>query len=526
MRTPFPKGVAVTEVQRRFYASAIRKWIMRLFGLTLVAGLLTLAILAYFSWQTSRSYSHEYSDIDQHFRYGSIGAEQSSGLPIKLLLTLPDAFPEYFGEAGDYTHFGFLTAADAPVPGLPIGFSTGRRLGVEVAWLNCAVCHTGLIQVPGAEPQMISGMPSNTVRLHDFFLALFEMAVDRRFNPDNILPVIADSTGGLGWFERLALKRVALPQVQQELIDRRSRLHRLFGEQPDWGPGRVDTFSGYKMIHLEYTYEELDESEKVGVADFPAVFLQGEKGRREFDLHWDGNNKSLQERNLSAALGAGVTEETVLHHSVERVAKWLEDLPPPPSPYVPDSELAGRGAEIYQEYCAICHGYQAETGYVFAGDRIGRVTPIEEIGTDPWRLNSYTDRLSKEQRQFFADDRDYSFRYFRKTNGYANTPLDGLWLRAPYLHNGSVPTLQDLLRPAADRPTSFVRGLIAVDLEGGGFVAPTGCHPGEELREGFCFSTIDANGDPIPGNQNSGHEYGTDLTADQKTALLEYLKGF
>ena len=57
-----------------------------------------------------------------------------------------------------------------------------------------------------------------------------------------------------------------------------------------------------------------------------------------------------------------------------------------------------------------------------------------------------------------ADENTYRFKRFRKTNGYANLPLDGIWLRAPYLHNGSVPTLWDLLNPQAKRPRLLLQG--------------------------------------------------------------------
>ena len=58
--------------------------------------------------------------------------------------------------------------------------------------------------------------------------------------------------------------------------------------------------------------------------------------------------------------------------------------------------------------------------------------------------------LAVNQGTLYAGE-PYRFKHFRKTYGYANMPLDGIWLRAPYLHNGSVPTLRDLLEPRADR---------------------------------------------------------------------------
>ena len=90
------------------------------------------------------------------------------------------------------------------------------------------------------------------------------------------------------------------------------------------------------------------------------------------------------------------------------------------------------------------------------------MTAIAAIGTDRRRLDSYTYDLAVNQATLYAGY-DWRFRHFRKTFGYANLPLDGLWLRAPYLHNGSVPNVRDLLEPAANRPGIFYRGYDVFD---------------------------------------------------------------
>jgi len=103
-----------------------------------------------------------------------------------------------------------------------------------------------------------------------------------------------------------------------------------------------------------------------------------------------------------------------------------------------------------------------------------------------------------------------------KTNGYMAAPLEGVWLRAPYLHNGSVPTLRDLLEPPDRRPREFYRGYDAYDPTKLGFKDPDA----ETIRTGTVFrydTTQHANG-------NSGHLHGTNLSSSEKTALLEYLK--
>jgi hypothetical protein len=99
-------------------------------------------------------------------------------------------------------------------------------------------------------------------------------------------------------------------------------------------------------------------------------------------------------------------------------------------------------------------------------------------------------------------------------------PLDGVWLRAPYLHNGSVPTLRDLLEPAASRPAVFYRGNDVYDPVRLGFVADKAEQGG---RKFFRYDTA------VPGNANAGHEgrrYGTELSGADKDALIEYLKTF
>ena len=95
--------------------------------------------------------------------------------------------------------------------------------------------------------------------------------------------------------------------------------------------------------------------------------------------------------------------------------------------------------------------------------------------------------------------------------GYLSRPLTGLWATAPFLHNGSVPTLWDLLQPAERRPKRFPVGHREFDPVKVGFVD----RPARVVWE---FDTS-AN-----GNRNTGHEYGTALTDDQKWDLIEYLK--
>jgi hypothetical protein len=190
---------------------------------------------------------------------------------------------------------------------------------------------------------------------------------------------------------------------------------------------------------------------------------------------------------------------------------------PPPWPYQLDSAKTVRGEKLYTEYCARCHG---RNGSDFTGELVGKVTPIEKIATDRHRLDSYTPELCANQNLLYAAYPDERFKHFRKTFGYANQPLDGIWLRGPYLHNGSVPNLRELLEPASKRTIEFYRGYDVIDHEKVGFISDV---PGENGRKFFKFDTR------LPGNGNYGHEgdeYGTNLSAEDKDAIVEFLKTF
>lgn len=115
----------------------------------------------------------------------------------------------------------------------------------------------------------------------------------------------------------------------------------------------------------------------------------------------------------------------------------------------------------------------------------------------------------------FAEGYPWDFDGLQKTDGYVAVALDGLWLRAPYLHNGSVPTLKDLLEAPENRPQEFYRGNDVYDPERVGFVSDVATEKGQPY---FKYDT------KVPANGNQGHRYGTDLSDQEKTALIEYLK--
>jgi mono/diheme cytochrome c family protein len=518
-------------------ATYVQEWLHRswrwqaplyvLAAVVVLLGIVGLIFALIMLWQILQNRTPHYADISDHFKYGSIGAEPNSGIPYRIWRALPTLFPESFQNRDDYSAFGFLYENDAQGRrlDLPIGIARREHRGVEIVWFNCATCHTGTVTATlrdenGRERtgrHVVLGMPSNNLALQDFIRFLLEAGADERMSPDRLIAAINATGDRLGWLQEAIYRYYVIPVLREGLIARRTRLLPLFARQPAWGPGRVDTFNPYKLIQANMPFAALEANEIIGVAEFPAIFEQGP--REGMHLHWDGNNTSLAERNLSAALGAGVTAESADHAAIERVAEWLRDFRPPASPYRPDPAAVARGQQSYMRLCSACHGYQAAQGFLFQGARLGQVEPIATLGTDRHRLDSYTERFRSYQLANFFRGTPYQFRAFIKTDGYANLPLDGLWLRAPYLHNGAVPTLADLLEPPERRPQTFLRRGDLLDSERGGFVAPP-CDPGASVTGSFCFDTR------LPGNGNGGHVYGTDLSIQEKSDLLAYLLTF
>ena len=322
-----------------------------------------------------------------------------------------------------------------------------------------------------------------------------------------MMPYIDALGANLNPLEKLVYRFVVIPKTRDEFV-RQGHDFQFMQRQSTYGPGRVDTFTSYKTRRYGFPVEKLEESELHGISDFPSIWNQ--RPRQTLRLHWDGNNNNGSERNRTAAL-ALVSPTTINFDSMERVRQWLMDLQPPSFPFPVDAKLASQGSKIYASSCAYCHSVK--------GAKIGQVTPITEIKTDPGRLDSYTYELASNQNLTFSGITykgiDQRFSHFRKTNGYTNTLLDGIWLRSPYLHNGSVPTLRDLLNPPEKRPTTFYRGNDAYDPTNVGFISD---QPKGRGKSFFRYDTT------LPGNANSGHLYGTDLSNEQKEALLEYLK--
>lgn len=507
----------LTLSESRLMASRTRLAIILIF---LGAGLLLL-----FFNRFSPNRPTEYANDREHFLYGSIGSDISGGLPVKVMLVLPRMFPEYLPpgyRSPDYSAFGFLQEKGHA---MPIGFST-RRQFIDLTSINCAVCHTGSVREgTGSDPMLIAGMPANTVDLLGFFQFLFRCAADDRFNSREVLAQM--SQAGLLETGDSLIYRLVIPRMKAALLEKAQKLSfTTASNYTPYGPGRVDTFDTFKFDQFAPYYqthqEAIGHDEIYGIVDFPSIWNQ--RARDGMYLHWDGNNPSLRERNFSAAIGAGANPEDMEVQSLYRVEAWLKDLPAPGYPFNIDEMKARRGAAVYDTTCYACHDLK--------GTQVGSIFSLAttDLGTDRSRVDSYTEFLKAAQ-QNFTQGYFWSFTHFRKTDGYSAPPLDGVWARAPYLHNGSVPNLRMLLERQEKRPAVFTIGSDIYDQFNMGFehlVLIGSREQGYRRQDGAPFSGPGFVYDTrLRGNSNQGHsgaKYGTELTADEKSALIEFFK--
>jgi mono/diheme cytochrome c family protein len=268
---------------------------------------------------------------------------------------------------------------------------------------------------------------------------------------------------------------------------------------------------------------------------------------------------------------SGWYSSTLRLRDLHAMEMWLHDLKPPKwdeNAFGPiDTTLAGTGEKLFVEHCAACHNappYRRTDPSVNLFKKtfieIGRV-PYRSVGTDPAyveslamrlvRTNDATARLQegkavvpagsyflstvgavvgravKEAGLSPAEQAEVSGFRLRppKTPGgqpepYLPTsltnvkasPLAGLWATGPYLHNGSVPTVYELLSPVEERRKVFWTGARELDRQKLGFVS-------DEAPGLFRFDTS------IPGNRNVGHSYPRQgLNHDERMAVIEYLK--
>ena len=491
------------------------------------------------------------ADDRAFFLHGSMSAEM---VPERVLRAFVLVYPDLFPRA-DLTNFGLI--AD-PAFGWPIGVSrrpVAHLGGAPALGINCASCHVAeLTPAAGGAPVRVLGATGH-FDVEAFFGAL-TVATFRTTDPNAMLPflrayltagapggddptaqalltaawlrqerevvatITSDPTGavgaGPGGLHTLSANDLVLGRARLERGDDLVPLVRAIGRlmhnvraglhipdripsalSPASGPGRNDAF-GLLALSL------FGAPQPYAPVKFGIVWNLADRRW----VHWDGNTASPISRNLLASLGLGAPligrRGVVDYPLVKRQTDLSEAIRAPRWPFAIDEAAAKRGKMTYEARCAGCHEGQ-ETD--------ARLHAALDVGTDPARANLFTPALAQRFNAFLGEVQVAGYANpaspgVRSTGKYWSPTLAGVWARAPYLHNGAVRTLADLLTPPAERPHAWHRGSHRYDTTSLGY-----------LDEGaYRFDTR------APGNSNAGHPFGTDLTPPTKRDLLEFLK--
>jgi hypothetical protein len=488
-----------------------------------------------------------------------------------LVLETPEG-EELFRTDRHMASFGYLPSlgSDLNPDGLPVGFTKDEQEdGSRWLGMNCAACHVNNIDYKGATIR-VDGAPTlaNFYGFVDSLTASLKATLEdgtrfRRFEQR-----LARLVGKRKEREALADLR---DRLQGQVDTRVLWAWRNHAPTPA-GHGRVDALT---IIINQIAARDLgipgNQMDAAAPVSYPFLW---DTPYHDF-VQWNGAapNAHLGSlgRNVGQVLGVfgsidlhkakGLVqmsyESSVLVKDLYELEASLRTLTSPlwPETILPpiDRTRAERGRILYAESCAGCHR-------LLTGDE--RSNPkrkikaimigVEKLGTDPLTATLFANRKVKtgqlageknipifgkplpeevpaaellanavfgtivhEWKAAPVDELKNLLAAGPVRPGnllaYKARPLNGIWATAPYLHNGSVPTLYDLLLPPGERPKHFHVGSRVFDPEKVGFQTQAG--PGTSL--------LDTG---RRGNSNAGHKYGTNLDEDGRRDLVEYLK--
>lgn len=385
--------------------------------------------------------------------YDTWNAELNGGWPVDFLLQVLKAEPDVFGN--QFEKFGFIPDANDD---LPIGFKRGTA-DPTIAVTTCAPCHTGKL-------------PDGTI-----------------------------------WFGQPNLD-IDVPRLDGELDKRwvaaghKSMLSSITAARATaYGPGRFRI--------------ESDDYPHPVAANMPNHY---DLGKRTHTTTVGGALDARTDIYLSVGSSVGFpldnnTKTPMPSDDImSPLVAFMTSHDPPTAPAQDANAIAAGKAVFHTAQCDGCHhpddisldGVVTLDSSANGIERLPGVDtnfPRGSIRVDPYQFYMAFGDPSQAGTAGGALDPQtvtiIKFGYLHKldvgtSDGYVTPNLHGLWATAPYLNNGSVPTLADLLNPAAQRPKTF-------------------------QVQGYTLDTS------VIGNSNMGHEFGTTLAASDKTSLIAYL---
>lgn len=382
-----------------------------------------------------------------------------------------------------------LPGRPASSEGLPYflnGYTTAD--GTKMATANCLSCHASMLQ-----GKLVVG--------------LGETRVD--YSADATMPLqlasLVPATGEAGVELRKLVQRAKAiaPYIRTKVA----------------GPNPADSVAAALFAHrdpktLAWSKDLLlqEPSKDVPPVDVPAWWHLKKKNA----MFYTGAGRGDQARIM-------MTSSALCTDSVERaraidayfpdVRAYVLSLEAPAYAFPIDEEKASAGQKLFRARCARCHGT-----YGPASTYPNLLVHLDEVGTDPY-LALGSAQFAAPYLEWFAQSFYGEISRLEPGHGYVAPPLDGIWATAPYLHNGSVPTVAMVLDSTV-RPAAWVdtRSRSAYLEDALGFPFAIANDEDKRQSQNRVYDTS------IPGYSSSGHTYGDSMSASERAAILEYLK--
>ena len=459
---------------------------------------------------------------------------------------------------GLFTEYGFLVPDSienwAGPPPLrrewrPLGINTGPitrsvpRIELELGNLGCASCHAGVTYDRHGTPtgRAWLGAPNTSLDLQSYSGAVFSALKEAMRNEARLLAAIDTLFPDVSAVERRTIRKTILPRIRTRLPELDVTLG---GPVPfnNGGPGLTNGAAAMKyQLGLiprdrpahEYAFTSIPDLASRTLRSsllYDGTYVAGSSARFREMTAADVSARHVNDISRIVALftvpvmGVRLERAREAYPNVQEMMGFLSVYRPPPFPGPVDTTLARAGARVYSANCASCHGTMSDGLRDVRVVRFpNRLVPQAEMGTDSVRWTTITPATVQALRKSAYGDLVNA----ERTGGYVAPILTGLWISAPYLHNGSVPTLWDLMHPDS-RPERFLVGGHRLDLQRIGVALGADSAGIRRYAEGYTpWSSPQVFDTRQPGRSNRGHDREfTSLPESDRAALIEYLKVF
>jgi mono/diheme cytochrome c family protein len=400
------------------------------------------------------------------------------------------AYSQVFGPAEEELRLPGREGLNREMPYNMSAFDTAR--GVKVVSPNCLQCHAETLR-----GELVVGLGNHTA---DYTVDIGDYAILSG-------ALVTDPVEREEW-QKWSDRMVAIsPWVITETI----------------GVNPADNLAAVLFAHrdretLEWSWQERIELPPPVVVpvDVPAWWHMQKKNAMFYLAAGRGDHARIM-MTASTLCVETVEEARAIDAYFPDVRAYLMTLEPPAWPFEVDAALAARGGDVFAATCARCHGTYGE------GESYPNlVVDIDEVGTDD-TLARGTSQFAGEFVTWFNESFYGEIAYLAPAPGYVAPPLDGVWATAPYLHNGSVPTLAALLDSGA-RPRFWTRSFDTSDYDED---AVGWRHQALEAGQEAAASQderVRIYDTTLLGYGNRGHTFGDALSAEDRAAVIEYLK--